>query len=976
MSLAEGMRDLYGIFERALGEPRARRSAYVAQACGDRIELRDRIGRLLALAESDDGFLDRSPIEPSIQIDATESTCGPGHRIGAYRLLRRLGRGGMAEVWLAERTEGGFQQRAAVKIIRDADGSVSAHFATEREILARLVHPGIARLYDGGVDADGSAYMIMEYVEGEHLIAYCNERRLGLAERLGLFLQICDAVAYAHTHLVIHRDLKPANILVTAEGVVMLLDFGIAKVLDRESAKEVTRTMHMSPAYAAPEQLAGGYVGTATDVYALGVILFELLTGSLPWSSDASSLTLAVKRLLEANAPAPSRVAGAQSPVSARAIDGDLDAIVGMALRREPSARYPDARSLAEEVRRHLDHKPVQARIGARAYVLRRFLRRHWIGLATAAGLFVAMAMAIVAVAWQARRTKLEAQRAEAVQSFVIDLFRTNSSRQADPVKARQTTARELLDIGAHRIESGLSGAPAEKLALLRVFGDLYDDLGLKPEELKLRREAVDLSRELHSSRSTEVVSDLVALAGAMHGTDEDSQCEEVLKEAAAILDNRHDDSSMLRGRVLAATAEALQASNPRRGLSSAEEAVRVLDRYPPSTDLAEALYMSGLLTQYSGGNVHAAIPPLQRAIEISRAVDGVPNPKLPIYYYQLAEDQAFDYQLDAAEATAREGLTTSLAINGDDHIYAMRSRLKIGEVLLLSDRNQEGLEHILEAKAQIPKLVGSTDTLHRPVILRSVGVALLKVGDLDGALDNLEESMAVLRTLDKPQLAGAFTLEDIADVLMGLGRLTEARQALHEANTVREQINQPGRARGGLLSARLAEEEGHLLEARRIFDAIDPVDPSTPRNRVSVIVLTTVDADIELRSGKLENAARLAASASDIARKTDFASALKTKVATSELIEGLSRLRLGDAEAARPLLERALATRQDKLFPKSPLIAEAELALAECDLAQGRRSDAAARIDRAAAIEEQHSSLAARYTEPVVRLRSRLNAR
>jgi serine/threonine-protein kinase len=366
MSLAQGMSDLYEIFERALAESRGGRAAFLAEACGDRAVLRARIERLLVLAETSDGFLDRSPLNPPLSADVSDDAYEAGHRIGAYRLLRCLGAGGMAEVWLAERTEGGCQQRAAVKIIRDSQGSVSEHFATEREILASLVHPGIARLYDGGVGADGSAYMIMEYVEGEHFITYCNTRRSALNERLALFLQICDAVAYAHTHLVIHRDLKPANILVTAEGAVKLLDFGIAKVLSQESAKEVTRTVHMSPAYAAPEQFAGGYVGTATDVYALGVILFELLTDTLPWSGDASSLTIAVKRLLDAKAPQPSRVATAKSPVPSRAIEGDLDAIVTMALSREPAARYPDARALADEIRRHLDHKPVQARIGAR----------------------------------------------------------------------------------------------------------------------------------------------------------------------------------------------------------------------------------------------------------------------------------------------------------------------------------------------------------------------------------------------------------------------------------------------------------------------------------------------------------------------------------------------------------------------------------------------------------------------------------
>jgi len=368
MSPRAGMRDVFAIFGRALDEAPARRAAFLAAACSDRRDLRLRIARLIVLAESGGGFLDRSPLHRAIEAEPLDSTYEPGYRIGAYRLRRRLGSGGMAEVWLAEHAEGASRQRAAVKIIRARD-PVGAEFATEREILASLVHPGIARLYDGGLDAGGAAYLIMEYVQGEHLIAHCDARRLGLAERLALFLKVCDAASYAHTHLVVHGDLKPANILVAADGTVKLLDFGIAKVIGRDGANEATaRTTRLSLAYAAPEQIARGRVGTATDVYALGVILFELLTGALPWAGKASSLTLAVKRLLVTEAPPPSRVVAIDSPIAADAIAGDLDAIVGRALRREPRLRYADARALADDIRRHLDRKHVRARTGSRAH--------------------------------------------------------------------------------------------------------------------------------------------------------------------------------------------------------------------------------------------------------------------------------------------------------------------------------------------------------------------------------------------------------------------------------------------------------------------------------------------------------------------------------------------------------------------------------------------------------------------------------
>ena len=351
MSPGEGMRDFYAIFEHALDEAPARRKAFLARACSDRADLRRRIAHLLVLAESSRGFLDRRPLQRAVAAEPFQSAYKSGDRIGSYRLIHRLGSGGMAEVWLAGR---GNRQRAAVKILRARD-PVGVRFATEREILASLVHPGIARLYDAGLDERGAAYIAMEYVEGEHLIACCSARRLDLAARLALFVQVCDAVSYAHAHRVVHRDLKPANILVAADRTVKLLDFGIAKVIRREGVKEIARTIRLSPAYAAPEQLAGGRIGTASDVYALGVILFELLTGVLPWTSEASSLTLAVKRLLANEAPLPSRAVTADSPIAASEIAGDLDAIVGKALRRDPGARHADAGTLADEIRRHLE---------------------------------------------------------------------------------------------------------------------------------------------------------------------------------------------------------------------------------------------------------------------------------------------------------------------------------------------------------------------------------------------------------------------------------------------------------------------------------------------------------------------------------------------------------------------------------------------------------------------------------------------
>jgi serine/threonine protein kinase len=347
--------DLYTIFGRALDKPLVRRAIFLDAACGSRDALRARVERLLALADRRDGFLDRTPIV------AAGSNAGDDGRakraqVGGYRLLHRLGASGTAEVWLAERRGRAGPQRAALKILRDR--ACAAH---ERGILASLDHPGIARLHGSGIAVDGSAYLVIEYVEGEDVIAHCKARGLGVESKLALFSRICDAVACVHAQRIVHRDLKPANILVAADGRVKLIDFGIAKALGARRDREGARRLRLSPAYAAPEQLAGREAGLTADVYALGVILFELLTGELPWRRDASPLATAVNRLFATRAPPPSRVALRDSRAARGAIDRELDAIVAIALRREPAARYADAGALAAAIRRRAERPAARA---------------------------------------------------------------------------------------------------------------------------------------------------------------------------------------------------------------------------------------------------------------------------------------------------------------------------------------------------------------------------------------------------------------------------------------------------------------------------------------------------------------------------------------------------------------------------------------------------------------------------------------
>ncbi len=976
MSEASLTAKVHALLERALEEPPERRAALLERICEGQPALRERIERLLRLADDDHGFLERAALRTDRVAVGQDSAWSVGRTVGAYRLLRRLGRGGMAEVWLAERTEGGFRQQAALKLIPNARGSIGRRFVGEREILAALVHPGIARLYDGGVEADGTAYMVMEHVAGEHLGEWVKGCRPPLSARLGLFLQISDAVAYAHTHLVVHRDLKPSNILVTSDGQAKLLDFGIAKLLDVEAGKDdATRTLFLSPSHAAPEQLSNGPIGTATDVYALGVILFELLTERLPWPVDAAPMATAVKRLLDVPPP-PSRCAGAQAQVSMRQMQGDLDAIVAKAMRREPNERYPDARALAEDVRRHLARRPVHARTGARSYVTRRFLRRHWLPLSAATLLFAAMAAATVAVSWQARKARLAAQRAEAVQGFMVDLFRMNSARQKDPAKARQTTVRDLLDIGARRIEESLDGAPENKLALLRVFSGLYEE-GLSEgfPSIPLMRQAVALSRSLHGEDSIELAGDRVHLARLLSSQGNRAEARELLRAAAATLDRRGDRASELRGRLHVAQAFAFLTQDDRRVFEEADAAERILRAFAPSKDLVLALFYKGLSAEGVIG-IEASVQNVEDAIRISRSIDGERDPMLPSYYMMLARLQGRAWELDAAERTARQALDLALADDGEFAYDRTRAQAAIASVQLAGGRVRESLESARRAHEWLAAPAGgSNDPILSATVRRTLAATLVAAGD---PANGLAHALAAVETFRQSRLDShlASALHVAADAFIELGRLDEAAAALQEAAALLQRVKSVTHDRHALQRVRIAMDRGDLRQARAQLARAAESGASANAREVESFEMSLLAADIEWRDGQAGASAQRAMDAGARMRASSLARHLRPLIGDADWIEGRARLHEGDANAARPLLERALATRIELYLPASPKIAEAELALAECDLAQGDRDEASQRVARAAAIEARHASLSPRYTASLERMRTQLAGR
>jgi non-specific serine/threonine protein kinase/serine/threonine-protein kinase len=435
---------------------------------------------LLRAATASGGFL-AIPPKPAAEELIPDGTVGL--RLGAWRITRLIGRGGMGEVYEASRADGNFEQRVAIKLLQREAAAQMVRFQAERQILARLEHPGIARLYDGGVTEDGRPFMVMEFVEGRSITEYCQINHATFEQRLALFILVCEAVAYAHRNLIVHRDLKPSNILVTPGGEVKLLDFGIAKLLDAQRARVTQASATpMTPICAAPEQLTGGAVTTGTDVYALGLLLFELLSGTHPWMGSDTPVLHAMRAVLQRPAPSLSRTAENQpnSPVPARLLRGDLDAIVAKALRKEPGDRYATVEAFRLDVERARRGEPVEAREGARLYVISRTLRRYRWAAAAIAAVIISLAVGLGLAAWQAEKASQErdvarrdAAREEAVRYNLTGLFRAAISDQG----SQSTTAKGMIDLSAKRVLKEYHDQPQLAGQIVLTLADLYGAL-------------------------------------------------------------------------------------------------------------------------------------------------------------------------------------------------------------------------------------------------------------------------------------------------------------------------------------------------------------------------------------------------------------------------------------------------------------------------------------------------------------------
>ena len=476
--------------------------AWIARIVAEQPEVGLPLRELLtqSVFSDDDDFL-VGPI--NLPVDLPSRT---GQRVGSYTIDSLLAEGGMGEVWLAHRSDGQFEGRFAVKLLhlQAPDAKALDRFKREGRVLARLTHPNIARLIDAGATPDGQPFLILEYIEGEHVDRYCESRALSTRSRVRLILDVLAAVAHAHTALIIHRDIKPSNVLVTSGGIVKLLDFGIAKLVDPESTiqehGQLTRIeeVALTPSYAAPEQILGEPLSTATDVYQLGVLLHVLLAGQLPAGKIDAARSEGVKAALRETSV---RMSDAVSGPLSNELIGDLDAIIEKALRKHPQERYATAAALSADLQRYLEHEPVTARAGLFAYRASKFIRRYRGAVlsvtAVRASLMIATALSLT----QEHKIRLERDRADQVTGFMTQIFKV-----ADPSEARgnTVTAREILDKSSRQIEDGVGLDAGVQTDLLQVMAETYQNLGLYSRAHGLAQAALDRRRQLLGPEGSE----------------------------------------------------------------------------------------------------------------------------------------------------------------------------------------------------------------------------------------------------------------------------------------------------------------------------------------------------------------------------------------------------------------------------------------------------------------------------------------
>jgi len=671
-------------------------------------DLHTLLGRQPGVTQS--RFLERAVLDP--QAAATASLAG--HVLGAYRLVSPLGQGGTGSVWLAERSDGRFKGQAAVKLLNLSliGRAGEERFRREGNILARLRHPRIAHLIDAGVSSTGQPYLVLEHVDGQSIDAYCDSRAMSIESRVRLFLDVLEAVAHAHANLIVHRDIKPANVLVNTDGQVKLLDFGIAKLIERETGWGSSTTTDaltrdggavLTPEYAAPEQLAGGAITTATDVYALGILLYRLLSGRHPAADALGSPATLMKAVVETEPPRPSEVAPGKLQ---RALRGDLDTVVMKALKKAPAERYPSVTAMADDLRRILRHEPIGARPDSIGYRARRFVQRHSAGVAAVIG-GVLLFGALIAVYTQRLATERDRAQREAAKALKVSDMLLGLLTTADPYAPRdiagEPTVRVLLDAGARQVQTDFTGEPDLQAQLLGTMGRTYRRLGMYDKAQQLLEQALASGQTAFGPEHVRVAATLEYLG--------------------VVLADRGDYEG--------ASRRLEQALAMQRKLLGGAHA-----------DIAVTLSELGRVYQDEGQN-HRAEPLHREALDMRRRVLGAEHREAAVSLADLGSVLRLDGDLSGAETLLRQSYAINRKTRGDDHPNTATTWHDLALIVAARGDDRLAESMIREALAIQRKALGE----RHPTVaatFNSLSHVLSKQGRYDEAVPALQNALRI----------------------------------------------------------------------------------------------------------------------------------------------------------------------------------------------------------------------------------------
>lgn len=740
-------------------DPPAQRQALAAI---DDAEVREWVGRMLEADRLDQVLLDQ-PLErvaaDFVDVDEPEEAEQPlPERVGHFRVLRELGEGGMAVVYLAERADGDFQQTVALKLL--APARHTAHwrerFLQERQILATLNHANIAQLVDGGITDDGRPYFALEYVDGDPITSYCDAHRMALRDRLTLMLAVCAALSYAHRNLVIHRDLKPSNILVDDNGIPKLLDFGIAKLLGDEDVT-LTATGHraLTPGYAAPEQFTGDAATTATDVYALGVLLYELLIGRRPFTATTQSALEIERKVLSEEPPAFRKLTSGLTPAEReeiatargrtwprllRDVSSDLETIVFAALRKDPDRRYATVQALADDIQRYLEGQPVKAQADSGWYRARKFVGRHRVGVVLSGiailGLITSTAFAVYQ-ADQAERAaataRLEAARAKETRDFLVSLFEYASP---DRSLGERLTARRLLDLGAKRVDDELAAQPGLRGDILQILAVVYRQLGLYEDAQSLAERSTALAES-----SAQSVQASLTLATILRQRGQYEEAEQQLAEAERRIEASQDDAH--RSELLAERGELLREQADFAAAIEALQGALELHRSRGVSGevLARDYYRLGTVT-FSSGDANAALNLLEQAASELENADLTRS----TLYATIDHDRGVmllqQGDLDGAEAALLRARAARERLLDDQHPDVALTLKELAIIARRRNQPQKAEALLRQALAINEQMLGESHP-ETAITLNSLAVLYQSTGDAAQALQFARRAVA-----------------------------------------------------------------------------------------------------------------------------------------------------------------------------------------------------------------------------------------